>query len=28
MFELTVTRFVEMVREFQTIPVVPRVDHH
>jgi creatinine amidohydrolase len=28
MFEVTVTRFVEMVREFRTIPVRDRVDHH
>lgn len=28
MFETTVTRFVEMVREFQTIENRPRVDHH
>ena len=28
MFDLTVTRFVEMIREFRTIPVRPRVDHH
>jgi creatinine amidohydrolase/Fe(II)-dependent formamide hydrolase-like protein len=28
MFETTVTRFIEMVREFQTIPIRPRVDHH
>ncbi len=26
--ELTVERFVEMVREFRDIPIVPRVDHH
>ena len=28
MFETTATRFVEMVREFRTIPLRPRVDHH
>jgi creatinine amidohydrolase len=28
MFDLTVERFVEMVREFQAIPLRPRVDHH
>lgn len=28
MFELTVERFLEMVREFRTIPIRPRVDHH
>jgi hypothetical protein len=28
MFETTVTRFIEMAREFQTIPIQPRVDHH
>ncbi|MBI3241072.1 MAG: creatininase family protein [Chloroflexi bacterium] len=28
MFELTVERFVEMVREFQMIEIKPRVDHH
>lgn len=28
MFETTVTRFVEMVREFRTIPIRDRVDHH
>jgi creatinine amidohydrolase len=28
MFEVTVTRFVELVREFQTITPKPRVDHH
>ena len=28
LFELTVTRFVELVREFRTIPIRPRVDHH
>lgn len=28
MFELTVERFVEMVREFRTIPIRERVDHH
>jgi creatinine amidohydrolase/Fe(II)-dependent formamide hydrolase-like protein len=28
MFETTVTRFVEMVREFQSIENRPRVDHH
>ncbi len=28
MFETTVTRFVEMVREFRTIPLRDRVDHH
>lgn len=28
MFEVTVTRFVEMVREFRTIEIKPRVDHH
>ncbi|RPI65470.1 MAG: creatininase family protein [Ignavibacteriae bacterium] len=27
-FELTVERFLEMVREFRTIPIRPRVDHH
>ena len=25
---LTPTRFVELVREFRTIPIRPRVDHH
>jgi creatinine amidohydrolase/Fe(II)-dependent formamide hydrolase-like protein len=28
LFELTVERFVEMTREFQQIPLKPRVDHH
>jgi len=28
LFELTVERFVEMTREFQSIPLKPRVDHH
>ena len=28
LFELTVERFVEMAREFRTIPIKPRVDHH
>ena len=28
MFEVTVERFVELAREFQTIPVRERVDHH
>lgn len=28
MFDVTVTRFVEMVREFRTIDIKPRVDHH
>jgi creatinine amidohydrolase len=28
MFEVTVTRFVELVREFRTIPLRPRSDHH
>ncbi len=28
MFAVTVERFVELVREFQTIPVRSRVDHH
>lgn len=28
LFELTVERFVEMTREFQTISIKPRVDHH
>ena len=28
MFEVTVQRFVELVQEFRTIPVKPRVDHH
>jgi creatinine amidohydrolase len=28
MFDLTVERFVELVREFRTIPIRPRVDHH
>jgi creatinine amidohydrolase len=28
MFETTVTRFVEMVREFRTLPIRDRVDHH
>lgn len=28
MFELTVSRFVELVREFRTIPIRARVDHH
>jgi creatinine amidohydrolase len=27
-FEATVTRFLELVREFQTIPIRDRVDHH
>ena len=28
MFEVTVDRFVEMLREFQRIPMATRVDHH
>ncbi|MBI3762531.1 MAG: creatininase family protein [Chloroflexi bacterium] len=28
MFEVTVERFVELVREFRTIPIRDRVDHH
>lgn len=28
MFETTVTRFIEMAREFRTIPIRERVDHH
>jgi creatinine amidohydrolase len=28
LFEVTVERFVELVREFRTIPIRPRVDHH
>jgi creatinine amidohydrolase len=28
LFDLTVTRFVELVREFRTIPLRPRIDHH
>lgn len=28
MFDVTVERFVELVREFQTIEIKPRVDHH
>jgi creatinine amidohydrolase len=28
MFEVTVARFVELVREFRAIPIRPRVDHH
>jgi creatinine amidohydrolase len=28
LMDLTVERFVEMVREFRTIPIKPRVDHH
>ena len=28
MFETTVTRFIEMAREFRTIPILQRVDHH
>jgi creatinine amidohydrolase/Fe(II)-dependent formamide hydrolase-like protein len=28
MFEVTVERFVELVREFRTIPIRERVDHH
>lgn len=28
MFEATVERFVELAREFRTIPIRPRVDHH
>jgi hypothetical protein len=28
MFETTVERFIEMAREFRTIPINPRVDHH
>jgi creatinine amidohydrolase len=28
LFDLTVTRFVELVREFRTIEIRPRVDHH
>jgi len=28
MFETTVTRFVELLREFRTLPIKPRVDHH
>ncbi|HMO57362.1 MAG TPA: creatininase family protein [Roseiflexaceae bacterium] len=28
LFEATVERFVELIREFRTIPIRPRVDHH
>jgi creatinine amidohydrolase/Fe(II)-dependent formamide hydrolase-like protein len=28
MFETTVTRFIEMAREFRTIPIRERADHH
>ena len=28
MFEPTIERFLEMVREFRTIPIRPRVDYH
>lgn len=28
LFEVTVERFVELAREFRTIPIRPRVDHH
>ena len=28
MFETTVTRFIEMAREFRTISINPRLDHH
>jgi creatinine amidohydrolase len=28
LFETTVTRFVELVREFRSIPLRPRRDHH
>ena len=28
MFETTVARFIEMAREFRTIPIRERVDHH
>jgi creatinine amidohydrolase len=28
LFEATVTRFVELIREFRTIPIRDRVDHH
>jgi creatinine amidohydrolase len=28
MFQVTVERFVDMVREFRTIPIRERVDHH
>ena len=28
LFEVTVERFVELIREFRTIPIRPRVDHH
>ncbi len=28
LFETTVTRFVEMLREFRTLPIRDRVDHH
>lgn len=28
MFDLTVTRFIDMLREFRTIPIKDRVDHH
>jgi creatinine amidohydrolase len=28
LFDVTVTRFVELVREFRTIEIRPRVDHH
>jgi hypothetical protein len=28
LFEVNVTRLIELAREFGTIPVRPRVDHH
>ena len=28
LFEVTVQRFVELVHEFQSIAINPRVDHH
>jgi hypothetical protein len=28
LFETTVTRFIEMAREFRMIPIRERVDHH
>jgi creatinine amidohydrolase/Fe(II)-dependent formamide hydrolase-like protein len=27
-FETNVTRLIDLVREFRTIPIKPRVDHH
>ena len=28
LFDVTVERFVELLREFRTIPIRERVDHH